>query len=118
MVNKKTKAWVVTWEGTKEHSFPGNKHVTFFNKRVTETKIQKYLELIYSLAFYSLEERLRFALDPKSNPYPAMASVNTKKRQTVITCGHNPFLQACIVDDPKIVTDENGQDPIHWNRNV
>lgn len=114
MVRKKTRAWIVTWEGTRDPAFPASKHVAVFKKHIGATRVKEYVELIYSLACYSLEERLRFALDPYSNPYPAKISMNEKDRQTYITCGHNPYLYARIVDNPKIEKDEEGQAKITW----
>jgi len=114
MVRKKTRAWIVTWQGTQEPAFPESKPVAVFNKRIGSNRIKEYVELIYSLACYSPEEKLRFALDPDSNPYPAKISMNEKDRQIYITCGHNPYLDARIVDNPKIEKNEKGQAKITW----
>jgi hypothetical protein len=93
-------AWLVTWENSgSQLSVP--LIAAIFNSRWSSERVRQIVEVLYINSSYSLSERIRYAKDKSSNPYPA----EFNKRQAGvpfsghIICGHNPYLFARLVDN-------------------
>jgi hypothetical protein len=85
-------AWLVTWDGTNP---PEERVVAIFNHRLGDERVRELVEHLYVvLTPHSAEEKLRYAKQVRSNPYPA--ELNHFSR---ICCGHNPWLHARRVTD-------------------
>ena len=85
--------------------------VAILNYRLSGKRVREIIELIYVNECSSLGERLAYAKNKKDNPYPAQFEGNFEGR---ITCGHNPFLYARLVDDLRVEVDENGEEKLKW----
>lgn len=86
------RAWVVTWEWCGDHAKKNKEIISFFDYRVNERFIKRFVERIYADSEYTLNERLRFLKYPSQNPYKAeYGSIG------LVTCGHNPWINAKIV---------------------
>ena len=56
--------------------------------------------MIYANEFYTCRERIAFAKDKKLNPYGAtFDDIEGIPWQGRILCGHNPWLEARLVDN-------------------
>jgi hypothetical protein len=82
--------WLVTWEGTS--GVPGDPIAAILNHRRAASWVRDFVELLYAAATYSPQEKLRFAKNPKTNPYRATMTLFQH-----IHCGHNPHLHARLV---------------------
>ena len=104
-------AWLVTWQGTKVD--PDKKAVAILNPRWGGSRVKEYVELLYYVLEYTFSDQAQYAKQPKNNPYPAKFAGGYEGQ---ISCGHNPFLSARLVDnlvieDQKIISWENRPKP-------
>jgi len=113
---KKTKAWLVTWEGTKFISNDqSNKIVNIFDSRTPTQRIKDFIEDHYMACHYSLFERATYSSNRKRNPYPAESGrINGVPWSGQFTCGHNPFLVARLVNNLVVVKNEKGKEIMCW----
>jgi hypothetical protein len=84
-------AWLITWTGSHQREKPP---VALLDYRKSTKTVADFIEKLYAIYTYTLEEQLRWTRTPKDNPYPA--DVHPFAR---IVCGHNPFLFARVVTD-------------------
>src|SRR6266566_6533081 len=95
--------WLVTWEGT---SPPAKRVVAALDSRLGDDVMRRVVEALYIAHTYSEAETVAFSR-PKKNPYPAQPSdLGGIPWWGQITCGHNPYLFARLVD--KLKTDASG----------
>ena len=87
------KGWVVTWNGTEEGLDRG-RIVAVYNYRRSPEQVRKAVEQLYIDLKYDEEEKVEFAANPKNNPCPAQVDQLSR-----ITCGHNPWLYARLVNN-------------------
>ena len=107
-------AWLVTWESTGYQSKA--EIVAIINYRYPPIKIKDIIELLYINNRLTLSERLKYAKNRKNNPYPAeFESIKGVPWQGRITCGHNPWLYARIVDNLRIEIDTEGNETLKWD---
>ena len=106
-------AWLVTWGGTGEHAKRKDKIAAILNYRQTSNKISEIIEMIYANETYTLEERLYIAKNKKLNPYPA--EIFRTQQVGRICCGHNPYLEARLVDNLHVIKDKNGNQKLEWD---
>lgn len=113
----KKSAWLVMWDGTSVDKWAQEKRiVAVFDARTSPEKIRSFMEEYYKTDKYSLEEKVRFSSNPKKkqNPYPAeFQRVGDGNFLKSITCGHNPFLNARIVEQ-LIVSHGTDTRTLHW----
>ena len=83
-------AWLVTWDGTS--GVLGDPIAAILNYRLSARSVRDFVELLYASLTYSPQEKLRFAKNPKTNPYRATMTLFQH-----IHCGHNPHLHARLV---------------------
>ena len=85
------------------------------NYRNTPNKICEIIEMIYANETYTLEERVTYAKKRKSNPYPTTYDdINGVRWLGRMFCGHNPYLEARLVDNLHVITDEKGNQELEW----
>lgn len=109
-------AWLVTWEWIGNHAKPKDKIAAVLNWRLSPERVARIIEIIYANEFYTLEERLAIAKNKKSNPYQtrygAIQGIPLGDR---LFCGHNPFLEARLVDNLHVVKDNEGNQELSWD---
>ena len=82
-------AWIVTWDGM-DQTLDRSKIVAVYSSRCSAKSVKRMVEQLYiDLMQYSVLDRIRFAKNPKLNPYRAQLDHYGR-----IECGHNPFLRA------------------------
>ena len=102
------KAWLVTWEWSGDHAQREQKVAAVFRPQLSGKRVRELVECLYSFSEYTPRERMAFGLGLSPNPYPArFGTLDSISWEGVITCGHNPWLEARLVDD--LVIDENDQ---------
>ena len=114
---KKKKAWLVTWENAGKTKKDNSEDiVSIFDSRKSATKVKEFVEQYYISENYSLFEKATYATKSKNNPYPAeFEQIEGGGRwQGRITCGHNPFLFARVVENLVVVFSNNGNEVITW----
>ena len=108
-------AWLVTWEWIGDHAKRDNKIAAVLNWRLTPEKISEIIEMIYVNEYSSLEERVAFAKNKKTNPYKTTYdNINGIPWQGRLFCGHNPFLVARLVDNLYVKKDSSGNEVLDW----
>lgn len=115
---KKSKAWLITWEGTGVNKKKMSQYVVnIFDSRMSTQRIKDFLESYYIACHYGLFEKATYASNPsrKRNPYPAeSAKFNGVRWHGQLTCGHNPFLFARIVENLVVSIDKENKETINW----
>jgi hypothetical protein len=113
----KMKAWLVTWEWCGDHARPEDKVAAILNPRLSANHVRDLVEFIYLSAMYTLSERADYARDRKRhNPYPAEFGRTPEGVPTMgaIHCGHNPWLEARLVDHLTVEIDAEGNEMASW----
>jgi hypothetical protein len=107
-MKKGRKAWLVEWQSPNGQE-PENPIAAIFRPQMGGETVRQHVELIYSTNQYCATEMLRFMVASAENPYKAVFGSLPRRddgsgqmRVTwsgQITCGHNPFLYARLVDN-------------------
>lgn len=111
---KKTRlrsAWLVTRDG------PGtaSEVVAILDYRKSAYQVRDFIEALYVIENYGIQEKLTYARARKNNPYPAeFGKVGGVRWHGCITCGHNPSLHGRPVTDLRINHDAAGQEKLEW----
>jgi hypothetical protein len=93
-------AWLVTWEGVGPRAQVGGRIAAILNPSLSGRRVAEIVELLYANASYTLSERLDCAKDRKNNPYRVqLGTLNGVPWEGQMICGHNPFLEARLVDN-------------------
>jgi hypothetical protein len=107
--------WLVTWEYSGNHAKVDNPIAAILNYRYPAKRIKDIVELIYVNTYFSLSERLAYARNKKNTAYPAeYDTIEGIPWEGRILCGHNPFLDARLVDELILNVDENGKEILSW----
>ncbi len=106
------RAWLVTWEWASDRAPVEDKDriAAVLNSRLSAERVKEIVEILYVNATYSLSERLGYASREWFNPYPAQFGMTPGE----VTCGHNPWLYARIVDQLQVERDEAGEEKLTW----
>ena len=106
------RAWLVTWEWAIARAPVEDKVriAAVLNSRLSAERVREIVEILYVNATYSLLERLGYANRKQFNPYPAQFGWTAGE----VTCGHNPWLYARIVDQIQAERDEAGGEKLTW----
>ena len=106
------KAWIVKWSWVGDHVAVEHPVVAVLSARLSPNSVRRIVELHYLIASSTLAEHLAFARynNPAPMPYPAEFEriEGVVWEGGVITCGHNPFLEAFKADNVKIASNEFG----------
>jgi len=89
--------------------------VAILNPRLRGARIAEIVEMLYANATYSMSERLDVVRSRRRNPYPAQfGQLHGLRWDGHIHCGHNPFLQARVVDGLRLARDPDGEERLIW----
>ena len=104
------KAWLIRWSWGGDHAAVENPVVAVLSARTSAKDVQWYVERRYIEATASPDEKLSYARynQPQEPPYPA------RLERGRIHCGHNPWLEASVVDDLRVEADAEGKDVLKW----
>ena len=106
-------AWLVTWEGLGDRSKMKRKVAAILNPHWSPRRVLEYVEFIYVINNYSIDEQIAYAKNKSFNPYPAEFNrIRGVPWDGQIICGHNPFLYARLVDD--LQSGGGGGEDIVW----
>jgi len=103
------KAWLVTWEHMGDRAQPERKIAAIFKPQLSGRRVRELVEFLYASLKYRPFEQLEIAFALRPNPYPAIfgslkdGPAGLWKGEVI--CGHNPWLQARLVDNLIIPTD-------------
>ena len=110
---RKMKAWLVTWEWMSDHAERDDKIAAVLNSRLSTPRVKELVEFLYLTECYPVSEQMAFAQRRRDNPYPAR--YEETKSGSLISCGHNPYLRARLVDDLTVESDAYGFDTaVKW----
>jgi hypothetical protein len=108
-------AWLVTWECMGDHAKVDNPIAAILHYSLPAKKVKEIVELIYVNTHFSLAERLTYAKNRKNTPYPAeYDTIHDVSWEGRIVCGHNPSLDARLVDELTLKVDEKGKEILTW----
>ena len=110
----KVKAWLVTWEWFGNHAAQSDKVVEILNPRWSGERVRRLVELIYHRDAL-LSEKISWRVRRKRQPYPAeFVKFEGMPFEYEISCGHNPWLRARLVDDLEVSIDRTGKEVATW----
>ena len=108
-------AWLITWNQSGNHEQMDDTIAAILNYSLPAEKVREIVELLYVNRYASLSERLTYARDRKNNPYPAeFDTTDGVSGNTGITCGHNPWLYARIVENIILNIAIDGKESLSW----
>ena len=104
------KAWLIKWCWAGDHAAVDDPILTVLSARTAAEKVRWYVEQRYIEACASLDDKLSYARynQPQELPYPATLE------QGRIHCGHNPWIEASVVDDLRVEEDPDGEEVLNW----
>jgi phosphohistidine phosphatase SixA len=105
-------AWVVTLEGTSLEA----KVIGIVSSRKSAEKIKEMVEWLYALLNYSPDEHFSMQRYLKPiNPYPASYWRTNAgcEVQSMMTCGHNPWLVARLARDVEL-SKQDDKSTLRW----
>lgn len=111
-------AWLVTWDGASAHEYEDRSIVAVLNPSMTIREVSAIVEALYLQATATIEEMAAYAGEESDNPYRAEVSINSVGYESLI-CGHNPYLEAHLVKELTIRTDEEAnEETVSWKLQV
>jgi hypothetical protein len=106
-------AWLVTWES--HEPLEGDRVAAVFSPRLGAKSVRAAVHAIYAATEFVTREKIRWAIRPDENPYPAMYNtVGGVRWEGQILCGHNPFLFARLVDELRVEQTPDGTERAVW----
>ncbi|MND94947.1 hypothetical protein D3C76_920460 [compost metagenome] len=107
-------AWLITWEWFGDHAAVEDKVVAIVSYRHSGPYIKDLMEHLYIVKTSSASEKLAYAKDRKSNPYPASyGTIKGVPWEGRISCGDNPFLLGRLVSNVRVEV-QDGKEILLW----
>lgn len=109
-------AWLVTWEEHPPRQLKAAREriVSILGPRTKAETVKAIVEALHNSAHYTLSEQAGFANRRTFDALPAEYALFDGTRYLGrITCGHNPYLYARLVDKLKI-TGHPGDEEVTW----
>ena len=107
-------AWLITWEWSGDHAEPQKKVMEVLNPRMSPNRVREIVEQLYHIEA-SLSEKVAWRLCKREQCYPAeFVAIEGVRWEGQITCGHNPWLMARLVDNFVIEIDEDLNEAAPW----
>lgn len=111
-------AWLIKWNWIGDHAAVEQPVVAVLSARTPAETVRRYIEFCHTVARCSLREQVEQARYnmPAEHVYRAeFDRVDGAIFQGRIVCGHNPFLEACPVENLRLVPDGNGGETLAWD---
>ena len=105
------KAWLVTWDWVGKHAEKGDSVVTILNCRFSGETVARCMERLYVDSEFCLSERIEYARNRGSTPYPARFNGFAGQ----IVCGHNPCLYGRLVDNIHVEIHSDGNEELKYD---
>ena len=104
------RAWLIKWCWAGDYAAVDHPIVTVLSARTSAREVRRYVEQRYIEKTASLDEMLSYARYncPQEPPYPA------ELEQGRIHCGHNPWIEASLVDDLRVEVGADGEEVLEW----
>jgi hypothetical protein len=97
-----------------DHAKRPDKVAEILDPRLPPERVRRIVELLYHREA-SLSEKVAWRLCKKRQPYPAeFVVLEGVPYQGEISCGHNPWLRARLVDDLTIERGADGNETATW----
>jgi hypothetical protein len=94
--------WLVTWEASKTELLPPKRVAAVLHGRTSPDQVLQVVDALYAAQQYTEAELIAFRTQVR-NPYPAeFVQMNGVRFRGRITCGHNPYLLARLVDNLRV----------------
>ena len=108
------KAWIIRWSWIGDHAAVAQPIVAVLSARTSPDTVKKHVEFLYATR-QSLSDQIDMARydKPRENPYPAEFVGNWSG---AVTCGHNPFLEAFLADDVRVIKAADGTEELAYDR--
>ncbi len=108
------KGWIVRWQYAGDHVREKAGVITVLSARKEPSQVKAFIENCYAVETYSLSEKLGLARynKPSENPYPAQYASWWPGH---MTCGHNPFIEALMADNIRLVSIADGEETLEFN---
>jgi len=104
------RVWLITWEWLGNHASVENKIIGILSSRRSKDIVEKFVKFIYANEALDLSENLYYLNRQKTSPvkcqYHSMSST--------ITCGHNPYICARLVNNFKITPIDEDYENVEW----
>lgn len=108
-------AWLVTWEWSGNHAKRPDKVAEILDPRTQPERVRQIVELLYHRNAL-LTEKISWRLRRREQVYPAEFLILEGVKWTgEITCGHNPWLRARLVDNLIVEAGAEGREAASWN---
>lgn len=107
MREKLSVAWLIQWDGQGEHA-QQKSCVDVVSARKAAKDVCEYVQRLYNLNRLSMHERMQEETFKKADRRIPATMTKTSKGDTVIHCGHNPWLEARKVRNLVVETDDGG----------
>jgi hypothetical protein len=107
------RAWIITQEGPRTPT----EVIGILSARKSSKIIKDYVEWLYALLHYSADDHLNMArYSSPTNPYEAKLWVTNTgvPVQTLMFCGHNPYLIARLASNVSIVNTSQDIFSLKW----
>jgi len=103
-------SWLVTWGMVGHEGKVKYEPAAILNGRLSGENVRKIVELLFVNERCTLGERIAYAKNNKNTLFPArFEMVLGVPWEDRIYCGSNPFLYARLVDDLRVIVNENGE---------
>ena len=104
------RAWLIKWCWQGDYAAVEDPIVAVLSARRSPEQVRKLVEQQYIEKTASLAEKLAYARynQPQCPPYPAQVEDGR------IHCGHNPWMEAALVDDLKVIAGADGDEVLQW----
>ena len=108
--------WLVTWEASDPSLLPERRVAAVLRGQYSGRTVRETVERLYASLVYTADELVKYGLRPADNPHPAkFTRVRGVPWEGEITCGHNPYLRARLVDRLRSVSREDGRTAVVWD---
>ena len=106
------KGWLVKW--TSSDVGYEEAVATILSARLGVKSVARRMEQLYATVTGSIPEKLAYARYSKPQPLPRARWARRRDGRIAVHCGHNPWLEALLVDGLHVQTTDDGIDVLHY----
>jgi len=108
-------SWLITWGMVGHDGKVKYEPAAILNGRLSGKNVRKIVELLFANERCTLRERIAYAKNNKNTLFAAQfEKVLGVSWEARIYCGSNPFLYARLVDNLRVIVNENGEEELTW----